>query len=217
MISRTTMANWIIGLDGVFKPLIDLIQTHQVREGYLQADETKIKVLKETGKVATSDKWMWVVCGGPPGQPAVLFDYDASRGEEVALSLPLLEEFKCRLNTNSRRVAKDNEPWKAIYYTLNQWDTLVGYCEDGRLHIRNVLAENAIRPFAVGRRNWLFSDTPCGARASATIYSLIESAKANDIKPYDCLLHIRKHIGTADTPERLEALLPKNMKFKAAQ
>jgi transposase len=61
---------------------------------------------------------------------------------------------------------------------------------------------------AVGRRNWLFSDTPRGARTSATIYSLIESAKANDIEPYDYLLHILKHICTANTPEKLEALLP---------
>jgi transposase len=83
-ISRTTMANWIIGLDGVFKPLIDLIRTHQVSGDYLQGDESRLQVFKETGKVATLDKWMWVVRGG---QPAVLFDYDASRGEEVALRL----------------------------------------------------------------------------------------------------------------------------------
>jgi len=65
--------------------------------------------------------------------------------------------------------------WIAINYTLNQWDLLIGYCEDGRLNISNALAENAIRPFAIGR-NWLFSDTPRGARASATCYSLIETA-----------------------------------------
>jgi transposase len=307
-ISRTTMANWIIGLDGVFKPLIELIRAHQVSGDYLQADETRIQVLKETGRVATSDKWMWVVRGGPPGQPAVLFDYDASRGEEVALrlfegfrgvlqvdgyasynrvcrenaltrigcwdharrkfveasqampaqkkgskvskadvalskirklyaiekriesldpvqkreqrqalSLPILVEFKSWLELTSRRVVKDSETWKAIHYTLNQWETLIGYCEDGRLHISNALAENAIRPFAVGRRNWLFADTPRGARASATIYSLIETAKANDVEPYDYLLHILKHIGSADTVEKLEALLPWNMKAEDSQ
>jgi transposase len=302
-ISRTTMANWIIGLDGVFNPLIERIRTHQMSGDYLQADETRLQVLKETGKVASSDKWMWVVRGGPPGQPAVLFDYDASRGEEVALrlfkgfrgvlqvdgcasynrvcrenaltrigcwdharrkfveasqampaqkkgakvskadvalgkirklytiekrieslgpeqkrqqrqalSLPVLDEFKGWLETNSRRVVKDSLTWKAIHYTLNQWDTLVGYCEDGQLHISNALAENAIRPFAVGRRNWLFADTPRGARASATVYSLIETAKANGIEPYDYLLHVLKHIASADTVDKLEALLPWNMK-----
>jgi transposase len=56
----------------------------------------------------------------------------------------------------------------AINYALNQWDYLTGYCEDGKLHISNALAENAIRPFAIGRKSWLFADTPRGAKASAT-------------------------------------------------
>jgi transposase len=94
---------------------------------------------------------------------------------------------------------------------------LVGYCEDGRLHISNDLAENATRPVAVGRRNWFFSGTPREAWASATIYSLIETAKAYDIEPYDYLLHILKHIGTANTPKKLEALLPWNMTSEGAQ
>ena len=97
-------------------------------------------------------------------------------------------------------------------YTLNQWVYLVGYCEDGKLNISNALAENAIRPFAVGRKAWLFADTPQGARASATCYSLVESAKANDLEPYSYLRQVLAHIGDADTVEKLEALLPWNMK-----
>ena len=93
----------------------------------------------------------------------------------------------------------------------------MGYCEDGQLHISNALAENAIRPFAVGRRNWLFADTPRGARASAAVYSLIETAKANDIKPYDYLLHVLQHIASADTAVKLKALLPWNMKSSRRQ
>ena len=85
---------------------------------------------------------------------------------------------------------KDSLTWIAINYTLNQWDLLIAYCEDGRLNISNALAENAIRPFAVGRRNWLFSDTPRGARASATCYSLIETAKANGLEPSAYLHHV---------------------------
>jgi hypothetical protein len=114
-------------------------------------------------------------------------------------------------------VVKDSLTWKAIHYTLNQWDTLVGYCEDGQLHNSNALAENAIRPFALGRRNWLFADTPRGARASDTVYSLIETAKANDIEPHDYLLHVLKHIASADSVEKLEALLPWNMKAVSKQ
>ena len=82
-ISRTTMANWIIRLDDVFKPLINLLREHQLSGDYLQADETRLQVLKDDGRSATSDKWMWLIRGGPPDKPAVLFHYDASRGEDV--------------------------------------------------------------------------------------------------------------------------------------
>ena len=97
-------------------------------------------------------------------------------------------------------------------YTLNQWDLLIGYCNDGNLNISNALAENAIRPFAVGRRNWLFSDTPRGARASATCFSLIETAKANGLEPFKYLRYVLQNIGQADTVEKVEALLPWNIK-----
>ena len=59
---------------------------------------------------------------------------------------------------------------------INQWDHLVRYCEHGQLRINNVLAENAIRPFAVGRKAWLFADTPAGANASAAMFTLVETA-----------------------------------------
>ncbi len=86
-ISRTTMANWIIRLDTVFRPLIKLLREHQLSADYLQAEETRVQVLKEDGKVATSDKWMWLIRGGPPDKPVVLFEYDASRSEEVPVRL----------------------------------------------------------------------------------------------------------------------------------
>ena len=128
------------------------------------------------------------------------------------LSKPILDDLKAWLETHIRRVPKDSLTWTAMNYTLNQWGLLFGYCEDGRLHISNALAENAIRPFAVGRRNWLFSDTSRGASASATCYSLVESAKANGLEPYAYLCYVLQRIGTADTVEKLETLLPWNMK-----
>ncbi|MBO9481994.1 transposase domain-containing protein, partial [Salinisphaera sp. G21_0] len=85
---------------------------------------------------------------------------------------------------------------------------LVVYCEDGDLNISNAAAENAIRPFTLGRKNWLFADTPKGARASAIFYSLIESAKANGLEPFEYLNHILKELPYADTVEKLEQLLP---------
>ena len=124
----------------------------------------------------------------------------------------MLDDLKSWLEKNISRVPKDSLTWTAMNYTLNQWTLLIGYCEDGRLNISNALAENAIRPFAVGRRNWLFSDTPRGARASATCYSLVETAKANNLNPYDYLVNVLQNIAAADTLDKIEALLPWNVK-----
>ena len=78
----------------------------------------------------------------------------------------------------------------AINYSLNQEKDLRVYLTDGRLEISNNLGENAIRPFCVGRKNWLFADTPGGAEASAVCYGIIETAKANGIDPYQYLKYI---------------------------
>ncbi len=128
--------------------------------------------------------------------------------QRQALAGPVLEDLKAWLDHNLTRVPKDNLAGKAIAYTLNQWERLTGYLVDGRLRISNALAKNAIRPFAVGRKNWLFADTPRGTRASATVYSLIETAKANGLEPFAYLRHVLRHIGAAETAEQLEALLP---------
>ena len=125
---------------------------------------------------------------------------------------PKLDELHQWLITNSTKVAKGTLTYKAIKYTLNQWDRLIAYCDHGQLHISNVLAENAIRPFVIGRKAYLFSDTPKGAKASAIYYTLIESAKANDIDPFKYMLHLCKHIAQAQNVEDIEALLPWNVK-----
>lgn len=307
-VSRTSMAHWIIRLDEVFRPLMNLMREVQNGGSYLQADETRIQVLKEDGKSAQSDKWMWVTRGGPPDQPSVLFEYDPSRSGSVpvrllddfsgilqadgysgyaricrdnqitrigcwdharrkfieavkgaptgkgkknkvnkadvalgyirklyaiereiqacddteryqvrqAMSVPLLKEFKTWLETYVGKVMKGSLTRKAMEYTLNQWPELIGYCEKGYLHISNVLAENAIRPFAVGRKAWLFADTAQGARASATCYSLIETAKANQLEPSAYIHYVLDRIGEADTLEKLEALLPWNVSLEPA-
>ena len=83
----------------------------------------------------------------------------------------------------------------------------------GQIHISNVLAENAIRPFVVGRKAWLFADTPRGAIASANYYTLIESAKANGIEPFKYILHLCRHIAKAETVDDVEVLLPWTLKI----
>ena len=90
-IGRSNMAHWVVRLENVFKPLINLMREQQNAGGYIQADETRIQVLKQTGKTAQSDKWMWVTRGGPPGKPMVLFHYDPSRSGEVITRL--LDDF----------------------------------------------------------------------------------------------------------------------------
>ena len=130
-------------------------------------------------------------------------------------SLPLLNAFKAWLEKNASKVLKGSLTRKAMDYTLNQWDTLIGYCERGDLKISNAGAENAIRPFALGRKAWLFADTSQGAKASATCYSLIETAKANGLEPSAYIHHVLTHIADAVTLEQLEALLPWNAELPA--
>ena len=123
-------------------------------------------------------------------------------------SKPLLDELHGWLEKNIVRVMPDSLIHTAMKYALNQWPKLVVYCEEGHLTISNAAAENAIRPFTIGRKNWLFADTPKGARASAIYYSLIESAKANGLEPFAYLSHILKALPYAETVEQLEQLLP---------
>ena len=128
------------------------------------------------------------------------------------IALPLLADIKCWLEKNLVKTDKGGLTYKAIYYALNQWDKLVRYCNDGRFAISNAGAENAIRPFAVGRRRWLFCDTPKGAKAGAIHYSLVETCKANDVNPEAYYRYILARIPEADTVEKWEALLPWNVK-----
>lgn len=305
-ISRTCMANWVIRLAEKIKPLIQRLREVQRMGDYLQADETRIQVLKEDGKTAQSNKWMWVIRGGPPQQLSVLFEYDPSRSGEVAerllsgftgvlqadgyagygkvasqpgitrigcwdharrkfveavranggattkqnrkmgkakadealghirklyalerriqdcsheeryrvrqeLALPILNTFKVWLEAQVGKVLKGSQTRQAMDYTLNQWPELIGYCERGDLQISNALAENAIRPFATGRKAWLFADTRRGAEASAAWYSVVETAKANGLEPLSYIQHLLNHIAEANTAAKIDALLPWNV------
>ncbi len=127
-------------------------------------------------------------------------------------SVPTLQKIKAYLEDHQHKVPKDSLTGKAMTYLANQWEKLNVYCTNGELSISNILAENAIRPFVIGRKAWLFADTPKGAYASAIHYSIIESAKANGLEPYAYLTHILKALPYADTVEQIEALLPWNFK-----
>ena len=97
---------------------------------------------------------------------------------------------------------------KALHYLEAQWPKLIRYVENGVWPIDNNLCENAIRPFVVGRRNWLFADTVAGANASANIYSLIETCKANKVDPYRYLIALFTVLPLAKNADDYEQLLP---------
>ena len=121
---------------------------------------------------------------------------------------PILDEMRAWLDEALPQVPPTTLTGKALNYLHNQWPKLIRYVDDGRLRIDNNLVENTIRPFVLGRKNWLFCDTVRGAHASANLYSLIETAKANGLEPYQYLRRVFKELPTAQNVDEIEALLP---------
>lgn len=100
---------------------------------------------------------------------------------------------------------------QAVSYTLNQWPKLLTYLEDGRLENNNNLSERAIKPFVMGRKNWMFSNSVEGAHAGAAIFSLIETCKHHQIEPYDYFRYVLNALPTCTTLTDYENLLPFNI------
>lgn len=121
---------------------------------------------------------------------------------------PIIHKIKIWLERSLLHVPPKTALGQALMYLHNQWNRLVGYLDDGQYPIDNNLAENAIRPFVVGRKNWLFSQSQAGARASANLYSLIQTAKANGLNPYDYLKQVFKALPNAQNVKDIENLLP---------
>lgn len=125
---------------------------------------------------------------------------------------PILDDFYKWLSKKSLQVVPKSLFGEAVHYTLNQWQRLLVYLDYPEMTPDNNAAENAIRPFVVGRKNWLFAGTPDGARASAALYSLIETAKVNKLDPYRYLRHLFEKLPVAETNADLLALLPTKIK-----
>jgi transposase len=121
---------------------------------------------------------------------------------------PLVKKIREWLDASKDRVPPQSLTGKALGYLERQWPKLVRYLEDARIPLDTNLVENSIRPFALGRRNWLFADTPGGAQASAHLYSIIETAKANGIEPFAYFVHLFTEIPKAQRLDDFEALLP---------
>lgn len=137
---------------------------------------------------------------------------DERRRVRQTQSKAILEQLREWLDKTLHTTLPKGALGKALGYLNKNWGKLTAYLEDGALAIDNNRAENAIRPFVVGRKNWLFSDTPRGAHASAALYSLIETAKANGLEPSLYLKDVFAALPATTTPEQVRALLPWNIK-----
>ena len=297
-VPRQTLARWVIGASHLLQPLHNLMRDTLFDGPFMHMDETVVQVLKEKGKQPTSNSYMWVQTGGPPGKSVVIYDYDPSRSSEVPVrllqgyqgylmtdgydgynklartegierlvcwahvrrrfveatrvqpkgkkgradeavaligklygierehkdatdeerflarqqhSLSVLDELHAWLEKTLPAVTPKSALGTALSYMRDYWSMLTRYTERGDLPIDNNRCENAIRPFVIGRKAWLFSDTPAGANASAIIYSLLQTAKANGQEPYTWLRRVLHELPAAKTVEEMEALLPWNL------
>jgi len=288
------MSHWVVKVAEACRPLLNLLREEVLEGDYVQVDETRVRVLKEPGRAATTQSYRWVFREEDESRhPVVDYEYHQSRGGDVAKRFlegfrgyvqtdgyvgyedldraeggrhvgcwahvrrkftdvvkaqgknrrpggadkalseirrlynlerswkreglgpeevcarrqeharPVLEKFRRWLESRHGRTPPKGILGQAIEYTLKQWPRLVVYLEDDRLRLDNNGAENAIRPFTLGRKNRLFSQSMRGADASALLYSLVET--------WAHLRHIFDRLPTARELEDLEALLPWNV------
>ena len=130
-------------------------------------------------------------------------------------SVRIINEMRVWLDKSLLQSPKESTLGKALHYLNNNWPRLVEFLTDGMIPLDNNAAENAIRPFVIGRKNWLHSSSVKGAHASASIYSIIETAKANGLDAYGYLKFIIEQLPLAESVEQIEALLPWNIKNEA--
>ncbi len=139
---------------------------------------------------------------------------EASNEERLAVrrkrSAAIVQELRAWLDGMIAAVLPQSPLGKAVRYTLEQWNKLIVFLDHGDVPLDTNRVENAIRPFVIGRKNWLFSHTAKGATASANLYSLVETAKANGLEPHAYLTHLFAELPKATTLADFEALLPWN-------
>ena len=127
-------------------------------------------------------------------------------------SVPLLAQMKTRFEETLGKISGKSSLAQAIRYSLSRWDALTRYTTDGRLDICNNAAERAIRPLAIGRKNWTFAGSDTGGDRAATIYTIIETAKLNGLDPEAYLRTLITRIA-AHPAKRIDELLPWNIKL----
>lgn len=127
---------------------------------------------------------------------------------------PILTDIKKKLDEWLLSARPSSALGKAIAYSLNNWQELTRYVEHGQVPIDNNDTERKVKPFVIGRKNWLFAGNTRGAKASANLYSLIESAKVHELKVFEYLKYVYDHLGSAESDKDYEALTPQFVKEK---
>ena len=305
-ISRTTLANWIIYCSqNYFQPMYDYFHRELLKRNFAMADETRGQVLKEEGRRAQTQSFMWLFRSGEDGLPEIILygysptrsgshareflegysgyletdgyqgynnlpgirrcscwahirryfidavpkgrqydysqpavqgvqycnrlfaiedsinkkhsgDYEKRKQLRLEKEKPVLEAFWSWLD--QQKPVRNTRMDKAVNYVLNRRDTAETYLEDGHCSFTNNLSENAIRPFAVGRKNWLFSSSVDGANASAVVYTMVEMAKAHGLNIYGYLKFLLEHRPSKDmTDEQLAELAPWSEKLQSVK
>jgi transposase len=142
---------------------------------------------------------------------------DERKAAREARSRPVVDEFRGWLDALSGKVLPKSLLGAAVGYARNQWDKLVVFLTDGSLELDNNRSERSIKPFVIGRKNWLFANTPRGARSSATIYSIVETAKENGLDPYAYLKYLFERLPMLDKDDHaaIDDLLPWSIPVQA--
>jgi transposase len=140
---------------------------------------------------------------------------DIRRAVRQDRSIPLLAELKAYLEAALARISRKSDLAKAINYSLNRWEALCRFADDGRLEMTNNAAERAIRPLPLGRRNWTFLGADSGGERASVLYTLIQTCKLNDVNPQAYLADLVGRIGTHPN-SRIDELLPWNWRPAAA-
>ncbi|NDY74534.1 IS66 family transposase [Desulfobacter hydrogenophilus] len=168
----------------------------------------KPKGKKKTGKAGKALSYIRKLYKIEKDAKSIGLTGDALLQERQEKAKPVLDEFKKWLDVTVEITPPQSLLGKAVNYALNQWHRLVVYVDLAYVTLDNNMAENTIRPFVIGRKNWLFSVTPEGAAASAALYSLIETAKANGLEPYWYFRYLLEKLPDAMTEDDYKALLP---------
>lgn len=204
---RETMANWIIYVaENYFYPIYERLHEELLKRDLVHADETTCQVLREKGRTAEQTSYMWLYTTGSDAlTPIVLYDYQPSCKGSCAQNF--LEGFRGLVQCDGYQGY--NKLGKAVNYAQNHHDTLMNYLLDGRCEISNNRAERKAKSYAIGRKAFLFHTSETGAGASAVMYSIVETAKANNLNIFQYLYTVLLYMPDyTNSSAGIEQLMP---------